>query len=305
MSRVGAYLSVARPAQWIKNGFVLVGLFYGHGWNDAALVRSVLLCLAGFCLISSAVYVFNDIMDLDADRAHPAKRLRPLASGQLGVNEALIFAALLAITGLVLGLAVSTAALALFLAYIGLNVAYSLGLKHIVVLDVVIIAAGFMLRILAGTLGVGIEPSRWLLFCGFMLTLFLGFAKRRSELAALQAVTAETGSATGDNQPTHEIPSRRVLATYSIPLLDRMISACAACVVTAYVLYTRDADTIALHGTDELVATVPFVLYGMGRYLWMLYRHGSGADPAGDLLHDPQLLLALLGWLGLTGWLIA
>ncbi len=302
MSSLGAYVAVARPAQWIKNGFVLVGLLFGHGWKNPLLVQDAIACFVGFCLVSSAVYGFNDVMDRHADRAHPGKRERPLASGAIGVGAALAYAAGLALAGLALTGLASMTALALVLAYIGLNLGYSLGLKHIVVLDVFIIAAGFMLRILVGTLGVGIEPSRWLLFCGFTFTLFLGFAKRRSELSAFQS-----------NVPGHEpdlarpveMPTRRVLATYSLRWLDWIIGVCAVCAVAAYTLYTLDPRTVALHGTERLVATVPVVLYGIGRYLWTLYRQGSGVDPAVQLWRDPHLLGSLICWLGLTWWLIA
>jgi len=310
MSKAGAYLALARPAHWIKNGFVLVGLLFGHGWRDPLLLAAAIACFAGFCLVSSAVYVFNDVMDREADRAHPLKRDRPLASGAIGVAAALVYAAALASAGLALCALASTTAVALVLAYIGLNLGYSLGLKHVVVLDVFIIAAGFMLRILVGTLGVGIEPSRWLLLCGFTLTLFLGFAKRRSELSALQspATIAPENSASG-NAPDRglpvEMPTRRVLATYSLRWLDGIIGVCAVCTVAAYALYTLDERTLVLHGTNRLVVTVPVVIYGIGRYLWTLHRLGGGGDPATQFWRDPHLLGSFICWLGLTGWLIS
>jgi uncharacterized membrane protein len=313
MNSIGAYLTLARPAHWVKNGFVLVGLFFGHGWSDAILVRDALACFVGFCLVSSAVYAFNDLMDRDADRAHATKRERPLASGAISTFAAAIFSAALALAGLVLAGTVSLVAFALVLAYIVLNLGYSLGLKHVVVLDVCIIAAGFMLRILTGTLGISIEPSSWLIFCGFMLTLLLGFAKRRSELAELQKgleVNAGPASATdvnpgGDSATLVRIPARKVLSTYSLPWLDGIIAACAASLITSYALYTLDSQTILLHGTDQLIWTLPIVAYGMGRYLWTVYRQGQGADPAAQLWRDPQLSGAVACWLLLTWWLIA
>ena len=292
---------------------MLVGLLFGHGWMDPLLLRDAVACFVGFCLVSSAVYVFNDVMDRHADRIHPRKRERPLASGAIGVAAALIYAAALALAGLALGALASVAAVALMLAYLVLNLGYSLGLKHIVVLDVFIIAAGFMLRILVGTLGVGIEPSRWLLLCGFTLTLFLGFAKRRSELSAMQLVL-QPPIATTPQDPASSIapgrarhvgmPTRKVLATYSLRWLDRIIGASAICTVAAYALYTLDERTVALHGTSRLVATVPVVLYGIGRYLWTLYRRGSGDDPATQFWRDPHLLGSFICWLGMTWWLI-
>ncbi|MFM9972074.1 MAG: decaprenyl-phosphate phosphoribosyltransferase [Burkholderiales bacterium] len=299
MRALADFIALARPAHWIKNGFVLMGLLFGHGWNNPPLLRDVWFCFAAFCLVSSAVYAFNDFMDREADRAHPKKRERPVASGAISGSAALIFAICLALGGLALAATASTIAVGLVLAYIALNLGYSLGLKHVVVLDVFLISAGFMLRILVGTLGIGIEPSNWLIFCGFTLTLFLGFVKRRSELAGLQLPLAE------DSPPGARVPTRKVLSLYRLHWLDKMIAVCAGCAVLAYGLYTIDARTIALHGTTELWLTVPLVAYGIGRYLWTLYRHGRGADPAAQLWRDPHLLGTLLGWLALTAWLIA
>lgn len=296
MESLRAYFALARPAHWVKNGFVLTGLLFGHGWNDPRLLADSMACFLGFCLVSSAVYAFNDVLDRDADRAHADKRSRPVASGAVGVRGALACAAALAACGLLLQAWASATALLLTLCYVGLNLGYSLGLKHVVVLDVFIISAGFMLRILVGTLGVGIAPSNWLILCGFMLTLFLGFAKRRAELAVFLAPATPIGAGT---------PMRRVLATYRLPWLDRIIGACAAGVLVAYAAYTLDAGTIALHGTDRLVYTVPVVFYGIARYLWTLYRDGGGSDPATQMWRDPHLFGAIACWLALTGWLIA
>lgn len=310
MMPIKYYVALGRPAHWVKNGFVLVGLLFGQGLTDAALVRDAMACFVGFCLVSSAVYAFNDVMDREADRGHRSKRARPLACGAISVTAAAVFATSLALAGLAMAGLASFTALALVFAYILLNLGYSLGLKHVVVLDVFIISAGFMLRILAGTLGIGIEPSGWLIFCGFLLTLFLGFAKRRSELADLQsalearAQSLSPGGANG-SEPLEGLPARKVLSSYRLRWLDRIIAACAACLIVAYVLYTVDERTITLHGTDQLILTVPFVAYGIGRYLWTVYRQGEGADPAAQLWRDPHLAGAIAGWLAATGWLIA
>jgi 4-hydroxybenzoate polyprenyltransferase len=296
MLKPGAYVELARPSQWVKNGFVLVGLLFGHGWNDPQALSGALAALGAFCLVSSAVYALNDVLDREADRVHPHKQRRPVADGRIAPGAALAFAAVLAAAGLALAAGVSFAAAGIVAAYIALNVAYSMGLKHVALLDVFIIAAGFMLRILAGTTGIGIEPSRWLLLCGLMVTLLLGFAKRRAELASLETDT-------GDG--THPATQRRSLASYSLELLDRMIAVTAAGALIAYALYTVDARTVELHGTDKLVLTVPFVVYGIYRNLWLLYREGGGADPSSQLLRDPHLLAAVLGWLAATWWLIA
>ncbi len=284
-----------RPHQWIKNGFVFLGLIFGHGWEDAGLMTEVLALFGAFCLVSSAVYVMNDIADRDADRLHPAKRSRPLAQGEIGVSWAVALCVALALAGLALAAAVSLSALLIAAAYVGLNFAYSAGLKHVAILDVFMISGGFMLRILAGTVGVGITPSKWLLLCGLMLTLFLGFGKRRAELLALT-----------DNENSNGVAGQRAaLEAYSKALLDRLIMVSVAGAAIGYALYTVDAKTIALHGTDRLILTVPFVLYGLFRYLKVVYTKGGGGDPAWELLHDPHLIAATAGWLGATGWVLA
>lgn len=279
---MSAWIALLRPHQWLKSGFVFVGLLFGHAWGDAGIVQGVLLAAAAFSLAASTVYVGNDLVDRERDRQHPVKRLRPLASGALPVATAWGIGAACLGAALVLAWLASPTVLFIIVAYLLLNVGYSLGLKHVVLLDVFIIAAGFMLRILAGTLGVGIAPSHWLLLCGLMVTLFLGFAKRRAELKALE------GDAGGH---------RQVLDDYDPVLLDKLIGVCAAATIVSYSLYTVSADTAALHRTGGLIATVPFVVYGMFRYLFLLHRRSGGGDPAAELLTDRHLLLAGGGWL--------
>lgn len=277
-----AWVRLLRPHQWLKNGFVFVGLLFGHAWADSIKLGQASASFVAFCLLASAVYVMNDLIDRAPDRLHAEKRNRPLAAGTVGVSTALVLAASCLVAGGAVAWLFAGSAPWIFLAYVTLNVCYSLGLKHVVILDVFIIATGFMLRLLAGTLGIGIAPSHWLLLCGLMLTLFLGFAKRRAELNALLADSAG---------------HRRVLEHYTAPMLDQFIAIAAAGTVIAYALYTVSAETAALHGTRGLIATVPFVLYGMLRYLWRLHARGGGGDPAEELLRDPHLLAATVGWL--------
>jgi len=207
-----------------------------------------------------------------------------LAAGIVAVSTAIILAGVCFIGGSSIALLFSGSAPWLFFLYVALNIGYSLGLKHVVILDVFIIAAGFMLRILAGTLGIGISPSHWLLLCGLLLTLFLGFAKRHAELNALME---QSGG------------HRRVLEQYTAPMLDQFITIAATGTLVSYALYTVSAEVVALHGTRSLILTLPFVLYGMLRYLWRLHR-GGGGDPAHELLTDPHLWGVTLGWLGLV-----
>ena len=282
-------LRLLRPHQWVKNGFVFLGLLFGHAWNDPVKLGQALAAFAAFCLLASAVYVMNDLIDREQDRLHPKKKLRPLVTGAVSVGAAGALAAACLVAGGVIAWFWAGSAPWVFVAYVVLNVGYSFGLKHVVILDVFIIAAGFMLRILAGTLGLDIAPSQWLLLCGLMLTLFLGFAKRSAELLAL---------------PEDSAGHRRVLEHYTAPMLDQFISIAATGTVISYALYTVSADTVALHGTRGLIATVPFVLYGMLRYLWRLHARGGGGDPAQELLTDPHLLAATAGWLLLVLFLL-
>lgn len=282
-------LQLLRPHHWVKNGFVLAGLLFGHAWSEPATVLAALVATAAFCLASSAVYAYNDAHDAPRDREHPEKSDRPVARGAIAPAAARGIAAAAAL--LALGLAAWAGAwvMALVAAYLALNAAYTLGLKHVPVLDVFIIAAGFMLRLLAGTWGIGIEPSRWLLACGFLLTLFLGFAKRRAELDRL----------------AHDAALHRaVLESYTLAFLDRAVFACVLGMVITYALYTVSDTTVALHDTRQLIWTLPWVLLGTCRYLFRLHYRGGGGDPAQELLRDPLLAVAALGWVGTVVWLI-
>ncbi len=290
MKKMFELLRLMRPYQWVKNGFVFTGLLFGHAWHDPDLVNQVVIAFAAFCLVSSSIYTFNDIVDLKQDRLHPKKSQRPLASGQVSVSAAVMLAALLAVLGLVLAYAASPLVLIILLVYALMNIAYSLRLKHVVILDVFIIATGFMLRILAGTMGVGIPPSQWLLLCGLMVTLFLGFTKRRAEIIALT-----------DDKANH----RKVLEHYSPVLLDKMIGITAAGLIMSYSLYTMNPDTIRIHGTANLIYTVPFVMYGVFRYIYLLHHQSRGGDPSHDLVRDPHLIVVVGAWLVTTLLLIA
>jgi 4-hydroxybenzoate polyprenyltransferase len=290
MKKLSELFRLMRPYQWVKNGFVFTGLLFGHAWHDPDLVTQVLIAFVAFCLVSSSIYTFNDIVDLKQDRLHPGKSRRPLASGQVSVSAAVMLAALLAALGLVLAYAASPEVPIILLGYALMNIAYSLWLKHVVILDVFIIATGFMLRILAGTIGVGIPPSKWLLLCGLMVTLFLGFTKRRAEIIALT-----------DDKSAH----RKVLEHYSPVLLDKMIGITAAGLIMSYSLYTMNPDTMRIHGTANLIYTVPFVMYGVFRYIYLLHHQSRGGDPSHDLVRDPHLLIVVGTWLVTTILLIA
>ncbi|MFH1813318.1 MAG: decaprenyl-phosphate phosphoribosyltransferase [Pseudomonadota bacterium] len=282
---IAAAFKLLRPHQWVKNGFVFFGLLFGHAWHNSATVQAAILAFLAFCLMSSAVYALNDLRDIEQDRLHPAKRMRPLASGALSPSVAIVLMSACSIGSLLLAWQVGDTLVYLLCIYGLINFGYSYGLKRVVVLDVFLISAGFMLRLLAGTTGLGIPPSNWLLMCGMLLTLFLGFSKRRAELMLMD----EAGGA-----------HRKVLDLYSPALLDQFITVTGACAVVAYSLYTVDADTVRIHGTADLIYTLPFVLYGLFRYLYMLHRRGGGGDPSHDLFRDPHLIVAMGGWLAVT-----
>ena len=289
MRRPLALAELLRPQQWVKNAFVLVGLVFGHAWRDPALVAGAFGATFAFCLASGAVYAFNDARDAEQDRGHPDKRLRPVARGAVSVREARWLAFCTAVAALALAAFTGWKVAAIVAAYLALSAAYTLRLKHVAVLDVVVIAAGFMLRLLAGTFGIGIEPSKWLLACGFLLTLFLGFAKRRAELDRL-----------AEDAGQH----RAVLEDYSRAFLDRAVTLCAAGMVLAYAWYAVAADTALQHGRGGLALTVPWVLLGTSRYLFRLRFRGGGGDPAEELLRDPLLALSVAGWVATVLWLI-
>ena len=289
MKRALAFIELLRPQQWVKNAFVLVGLVFGHAYRDSVMVKAALCATLAYCLASGAVYAFNDARDAAQDRDHPDKRGRPVARGAIAAGEAAGFSAIMAAMALALAAWTGWKVAAFIATYLALSAAYTLRLKRVPVLDVVVIAAGFMLRLLAGTAGIGIEPSNWLLACGFLLTLFLGFAKRRAEIGCLAA-------GAGLHRP--------VLAEYSTGFLDRAIVLCAAGMVAAYAWYTLAAETALIHGTGRLILTLPWVLLGTLRYLYRLRFQGGGGDPADELLRDPVLAAAVAGWIATVLWLI-
>lgn len=286
------FIRLLRPHQYVKNGFVFLGVIFSGQWDQTILMSAGLVFLA-FCAIASSVYIMNDILDVEADRLHPTKKNRPIASGAVPVLVGWVLAGILALLAIGFSLLISLWAAACVLVYAVLNVGYSLQWKHIAVLDVFIISAGFMLRILAGTVGLGISPSSWLLLCGLMLTLFLGFAKRRAELLALE----EAGI-------TDAALTRRVLDDYRPAMIEQFMAISAASAILTYSLYAVRPETIAKHGTDALIYTVPFVVYGIFRYIFLLHSHGKGNDTARDLFSDRHLLATVAGWMTVTVWIL-
>ena len=269
-----------RPEQWLKNGFVLSPLlFSGRALTWDAQWRA-LVAFAAFCMVASAVYLMNDVIDRDADRLHPRKATRPVASGLVAPRSALIVAAALGAAGLSAGALVGARVWAVLLAYLALNVLYGVWLKNVVIVDVFAIAAFFVMRLLAGAFAVSVTPSIWLLLCGGLLALYLGFAKRRHELLLL-----------GGGSHSH----RAVLAKYSTPFLDQLSVVLLSVTVVSYIMYTLESETSRLVGTDALSYSTAFVLYGVLRYLYLVHRN-EGGNPTETLLNDRSLLVAVLFW---------
>jgi 4-hydroxybenzoate polyprenyltransferase len=278
---LGALGASLRPRQWTKNLLVFAGLIFSRGLLEPVLLARSTLAFVLFCLLSGGVYLINDVLDAERDRAHPQKRHRPVASGRVRPSVALAAGLLLLVGATLAAFALSLRLGVVALAYAALLTAYSIGLKHVVIVDTLIIAGGFVLRALAGVVVLDIEFSYWLLFCTILLALFLTFGKRRHELLALE------GGAT-DHRP--------ILSEYSPQLLDQMIAVVTASTLMAYALYTMAPDTHARLGTTRLPLTIPFVLYGIFRYLYLLYRRDLGGNPSEHLLTDRALLVAVALW---------
>ncbi len=273
-----ALLKAMRPQQWTKNVLLFPALLFSQNlfhWRETSLVCAA---CAVFCLLSSSVYLLNDLLDIESDRAHPTKRHRPLASGALPIPVGSAACALLSLGSLMAAFWLSTAFAWTAVAYFLLQAAYAVRLKHIVILDVGCIAAGFVLRAVAGGQVIAVTISSWLLICAMLLSLFLALGKRRHELLLLE-----------DGATAH----RRILGEYTIELLDQMIAIVTAATVVCYTFYTVAPETVAKFGTTRLVFTVPFVLYGIFRYLYLIHRRQLGGSPEKALLNDTASLINL------------
>jgi 4-hydroxybenzoate polyprenyltransferase len=271
-----------RPQQWVKNGVVLAGLIFSGnaGHNDLAILA---LATAGlFCLLSSTVYIINDIADIEADRNHPAKKDRPIASGRVTKGTALTIAIILGVIALVGLYFLGHGVFAIAAAYLLLNIFYSYFLKHIVIIDVMAIATGFVLRALAGAVVIHVEFSGWLLISTFLLALFLGFGKRRHELVLLD-----------QDSKTH----RRILEQYSPNLLDQLIAVVTPAVLICYLLYVISPEVEHKLGTPYLYLTAPFVIYGIFRYLYLIHQEEKGGSPTQVLLTDRPIVITVILWL--------
>ncbi len=276
-----AVLLSLRPRQWVKNFFVFAGLIFSQSLFTP-LVWPALAAFAIFCALSGAIYLFNDLADVEKDRLHPTKRRRPIASGALSVPAGAAIGVLTLVGSLVAAYALSARFGVVATVYAALLTAYSVWLKHVVILDVLTVAIGFVLRAVAGAAAIGVEISGWLVICTILVALFLALGKRRHEYLTLHGDAAA---------------HRPILAEYSESILGQRVAVVTASTVTAYALYTMSPDTVAKFHTRWLPLTLPFVLYGVFRYLYLLYRRDLGGNPSDLLLSDRALLINTVLWM--------
>jgi len=279
---LSALVRAMRPRHWLKNGFVLApAVFAGHAFDTPAMLKALTVAIA-FCLASSAGYLVNDVLDREADRNDPVKRFRPVASGELGVGSALVWAALLFTVALAASFRQGALVVAALAAYVTLTLLYSLFLKGVPVVDVMVLATGFLIRLVAGAVAIPVVISHWLIICGFLLALLLAFGKRLPE-----------ADQTGTRSPH-----------YPLTFLHDVVTMLAGVTLVAYTLYTVAPDTSAkLGGSNALLLTVPLVLFGILRYLLVLHREGA-QDPTATLFRDKPLLAAVVLWIVTAGVIV-
>jgi decaprenyl-phosphate phosphoribosyltransferase len=281
------FVRLLRPKEWVKNGFVIAPLFFTP---DAVNWKNFLLVLFGtavFCIASSAIYVLNDIRDRDGDRLHPVKKARPIASGAVQTSHAAVLGAAVGIAALVGGFLLSARFGLYILSYLLLNVGYSLGLKQIAILDILIIALGFVIRVFAGSVLIAATPSPWIIIATGLVSLFLAAGKRRDDLAR-----------------ELDISHRSSLDGYSIAFLDTLISIILGTLIVSYLMYTTSADVMERINSRYLYVTSAFVIAGIFRYLQLVMVFGKTGSPTDIVVGDRFILLALLGWLLTFGYLI-
>jgi 4-hydroxybenzoate polyprenyltransferase len=281
------YIKLMRPAHWLKNAFIFAPLVYGKALTDAHRDVLAVIALFAFCLVSSCIYILNDIADRRADAEHPKKRNRPIASGRVSVTAAIVQMVILAAVAVALITQLPWQAAALIMTYAVLNLGYSFGLKHVVLLDVFIIAAGFMLRVLTGAKAVSVDVSQWLIICTLFLSLFLAIAKRRSELN-----NVKRGA------------SRKVLDDYTPELIRIILTVSVAGSIMSYTLYTVSEHAREYFHTDKFVYTVPIVMYGIFRYLYLDEKQSTAENPVSVILRDPSLIATGVLWMLVSIYII-
>jgi 4-hydroxybenzoate polyprenyltransferase len=280
-SKTTEVIATLRPHHWIKNTFVYAPLIFSGRFTQIDMCFKATLAFISFCMASSAVYAFNDVCDRQEDRRHPIKKFRPIACGTISPGTAILVSVILFILSLTLACLLNWSLTLIVLIYFIINVAYSIFIKHIAILDVLTISAGFVLRIIGGGLSISVVPSYWLVLCTVMISIFLGFTKRRVELLAVN---------------TDKNNSRPVLKDYSMSFLDQVIPIVTGTTILAYALYTVDEHTQMVLGTRAMLLTLPFVIYGLLRYIYIIYHLKQYADPTENLLRDIPTIINLTLW---------
>jgi len=284
------YIHLLRPKHWIKNLFVFAALIFSLNLFNIVKLIASLQAFFAFCLASSFVYIINDIIDIEQDRKHPEKRNRPIASGKTSIKNATAISIVCLISSMILAYFINLNTLIIITVYIFINIIYSIKIKNVVILDVMFIALGFILRIIAGATAIGVSFSNWILLTTFCISLFLGFGKRRGEILLQNNNTQNN--------------TRFVLKLYSMQFLDYMILSSVTLTIISYALYTIDQEVIKRFGTDKLIYTVPLVIYGIFRYLYVIYRSVSDGDPTEVVLKDKSIISVVLLWILLVIGLI-
>jgi len=283
LKRFFYFLQSVRPIQWSKNAFILIPLVFAQKAFDPSSLLKGLAAFASFCLLASGVYLFNDMLDLESDRLHPVKKKRPLAAGLISSRSLRVASGLLLFFALLWGSSLGRLFFLAMLSYVVIQVLYSFHLKHVAIIDVFCISAGFFLRIVAGALVIQVSISHWLIICSVLISMFLALAKRRSELAFLGEKNA--------------VDHRKSLGSYSLRILDQMVAVTAGSALLSYMLYCVSAETIQKFRTNHLIYSSPFVLFGLFRYLYLIYEKGKGGAPEIVLVSDVPLGVALILWI--------
>ncbi len=281
-STITGIFRLLRPQQWLKNVFLFAPLVFSRHLFEPPFLLSAVIAFVVFSLVSSVVYVLNDIADRDADRLHPKKRYRPIASGIIPVWMGIIVAVVLAAIAAGIALRFDVRFWVTVLVYLALNLGYSFGLKQVILVDVFVVAAGFMLRVLAGVFAINVLISPWLVLCTLFVSVFLAVSKRRGEIL----LSAEVESSTG----------RPVLKHYSIEYIDQMMTVAAAGVAISYALYTVAERTVHIFGTENLIFTTVFVLFGIFRYLYVVRKRGTDDNPTHVIVSDVALIVNVFAW---------
>jgi len=282
-------LKLIRPHQYTKNIFIFAPLFFAAKLVDSHLLLSTVIAFVAFSLAASAVYVFNDYIDIEDDRRHPKKKDRPLASGAISKSQAIIIMSVLSLSGLGLMFSISTEATAIALAYVVMNIAYSLHLKHIAILDVTIIAIGFVLRLFIGSVATGISLTSWIVVMSFLLALFLALAKRRDDVL----IYLDTGK-----------KMRKVIDGYNLQLVDTAMAIMASITIVAYITYTISSEVVTRVNSEYLYLTSLFVILGIMRYLQIAFVMQESGSPTKIVLKDRFIQLTMLGWVSMFTWIL-